>query len=85
MKTKLITLTFVSLCALALGACQAIPQKTLNPKFGNAVHANMAMQTLNPAAGQKEPEATTLYGQRGEKAIDDYIGQEAEAETDTGL
>jgi hypothetical protein len=57
---------------LALSACDTQPKKVLSPDFGNSVRHNMAVQIINPDAGDEQPEATDLSGPRAKGAMDRY-------------
>jgi type IV pilus biogenesis protein CpaD/CtpE len=51
-----------------LSGCQNVVQEHLSDDFGNAVRANIAVQTLNPDAGGPDDSAS-LDGQRVEQAV----------------
>jgi type IV pilus biogenesis protein CpaD/CtpE len=69
---KLLKLLLVLSAVLLLVACNLGHRSTMRPDFGNAVKTNMAVQTINPEAGQVEQEASALDGQKAEKALERY-------------
>lgn len=71
--------------AMSLAGCETTQepaQPTLSPTFGNAVKASMAAQVVNPEAGKDEQPAPPLEGQKAEKAMKDYRGEEGKAPAD---
>ncbi|HKJ72311.1 MAG TPA: hypothetical protein VKA55_11205 [Gammaproteobacteria bacterium] len=72
----------ISLFGLALAANTAMAGSTGDGSHGSAVRHNTEVQTLNPEAGSKEPEATTLDGPKAENVIEDYRSKQQKAETE---
>lgn len=62
-------LLFLFSMVLFLTGCESQPAVHLSDEFGNAVRANMALQTLNPEAGGPDHSAT-LDGQRVDSAVE---------------
>lgn len=61
-----------------LGACST----TFDPEFGSSVEHNMRVQTVNHDPGYQSTIAT-LEGQKAEKLLEDYRGEEPEAQEES--
>jgi type IV pilus biogenesis protein CpaD/CtpE len=64
-----------------LAGCATVPQESLTPGLGNAVKSNIAVQTVNPGAGQEEYPAATLNGQKSEQVMKEYRKEKGKTET----
>lgn len=81
MRKSSFTITLAMPLILAgLGGCMG-NQQTLRAEFGEAVRANTAMQTVNPAAGDVPVPLATRDGQRTEQIIQDYRKDTGKAES----
>lgn len=83
-RTTLRRLMQTTLGLMILGGCAAHePAKpNLNESFGNAVHHNTAMQTINPDAAGPD-ESDRIDGQTAERALQELRTRTNESQSDS--
>lgn len=64
---------------LALVLASGCSQEKLRPDFRNSTASNMAVQAMNPDAATQAQTASTVDGQKAEKALERYRADRAEA------
>jgi hypothetical protein len=75
-------ISVTGLIVMLLAACQSGTEPQIDEDFGNAVRANVAVQTLNPDAGGPDDSAS-VSGLQAERAVEQMRSRTNQAQDTT--